>query len=870
MATPYQPAGYGRARTYSPALGRWEQEPGIVLASDNLSSTATWNDLLKSGCSRSFHLIIDGIPHVFTDRDRMTVHGVAVHAPADYSVTPALFIDDSIETSCDCDRQTGLAAGRAVEWVLSWQVLEDLSLLPVLFAEPTVRAALTANVSDATASTFYVDSSTGFTGGTGYYIGHEYIVPSAVTTTSLDGCRRGVCGRPHAHESGTDSGYRYVTDTPWYWHGRRVTVFETLVSPEGRSFGGDLATVGPYCRELWKGYLDAPPRADEAGMVLSSLPLERMLAEEVGAKLVGRVNFDSSGLPSPLVMSSGDQFRVAVGLAGAGYDEIGPTDPAVAGNIGGIGSIAAWCTRATADMQADIGADVIAIVSDPARWSIKVTVKSATYDFFKVWSGAWFTPKGEWQASMHASNDTGWLLVPLDFNNFWNPGWIPIRFESNADGSAADVPTSGIGVLESGDKREVIIWDQIRRMDSIFGLSFDPDVVALRIASRNVGHGAQSTDLMVDWSAGATFRMAAGVETGIWDEAFRTIVTSSGLGVRGEFDTLGFGYGLGLSDEDLDLDSLKAEFVWPGAYIADGKVSVADLLCGWQALHGRCIVQKRMSDGRVKLCVVSTEVSENPYGQALTSADVLMGSSKVPEKVASPNTVIVNAGVGDQDNKFTVNDRARAQAEHGSKSWEIRAPGCTREDATLLALNLQRLSDGQSTFEIEVPCYAEVPIGTGVVLTTAHPLVYDWRNGVRAPSSINAVCVGVGDKLAEHRRVTLLLAGQAPKSQLLCPAFIVRAVLTAANTFRLPNANATWLVAGDLVTLFNPGIEGTESATYTISTLAVGETETAVALTGAMGSWVIPGLTRVTFPAYGSATAAQAAFVFYRSDKFWR
>lgn len=860
MATPYQPAGYGKTKLYSPPEGRWEQEPGLVVAGDDLVSTASWSDLLKSGYSVVYHLTIDGIPYVFTDRDLWDVYGREMRAPADYTIVPALFIDDQVEISIDCDRQTGLAAGRAVDFVLSWQVLEDLEIAPILFAETLLRAALTADVSDAAATTFTVDSTSGFVAGTGYYVGHEYIVPSGLTTTSFEGVRRGVCGRPHYHASGTSSGYRYVTTAPTYWRGRLVTLYEMIVSPDGRALGGTLATVGSWCRQIWKGYLDAEPKPGDAGMVLTALPLVRLLAEELGAKLSGAVNFDLSGFPYPLVFDGADVLRVQEEAA-AGVDEIGPNDPAELG----IGSLAAWCAKAQADIQADIGTDRISVVAKPNQWLIRVTMQfaAATDHEFHVWSNLWCTNIGQREGL--GSVAAAWADIPLNFN--YQYGWIPIRFEANEDGSSADVPSSGLGVLEVEGVRETVRWDSIRQMLGADGSIIDPDVVALRVVERNVGSDAPQA--LVDWSGGAKFTVVSGFE-GYWGEVFRTLVTSSGLGVRGTYDTLGLAFGLGLDESDLDVASLVVPFGVKFPYTADGKASIADLMCGWMALVRKCIVQKRMPDGYVRLCAVSTETTDDSYAATLSSADVLMGGHKVPEKTQAPNTIVIDASSGGAQSKIIVRDRARSQAEKGAKSWDIKAPGCSVVDATRYGLSLQRLADGQATLELEVPCYTDLVLGDGVKLTTAHPLVYDWRTGTRAPASINARVVGEASRLVGNKRMTLLLAGLAGQTQLLCPAPKVTSVMPAAYSVRIANEEADWFAAGDLVYLYNPGTESTEAASYTITTITTGATETVLTFSGAIGSWVTTGTTRVTFPTYGTGDVTQSSFVYYRADRYWR
>ena len=216
MTRIYQPAGYGQSRwsgtepferrSEVAAGGSIAEAPARVVIAPTPSNSATWAELVKAGWGRIYQLAIDGIPVIFSERQTLTMAGKLVRAPTYYLECPALFVDDALEFSVDANRETGLAAGRAMEFTLAWGSMEDAGVAALIFRRPTIKAALTNSVTSASASRFLVDSTSGFAVGTGYYIGHEYIIPSGATSTSFEGCKRGVCGRPYYHASNTGSG----------------------------------------------------------------------------------------------------------------------------------------------------------------------------------------------------------------------------------------------------------------------------------------------------------------------------------------------------------------------------------------------------------------------------------------------------------------------------------------------------------------------------------------------------------------------------------------------------------------------------------------------------------------------------------------
>lgn len=846
-----KPGGYGRRVWPNEPFAERLHEPSALV--ERPLSDDDWASLLEAGYYTEHHLTLDGIPWVFPERVVLDVYGREVQPPPDYSVCPALFVDDSMEWSIDADREGGVAAGRLVDFILAWQALEDAELTSSLFQAPSLYARLTSNVSSATATSLEVDATAGFEAGTGYYVGFEYIIPAGLDTSSFEGVRRGVCGRPYFHTSQPGSGFRYITDRPMFWVRRRVVLWEQLVSPEGRALGGAYATVGTYVRQAWAGYLESDPEDEALGMRLSALPLVRLLAEEVGVKMGGEISFDAQGFPCPLGFDATDQIRVREEF-GSMADSIGPNRP---GDIS-IGSLTTWCAIAQQNIEADVTPDTMEIRADPNTWALRLKgiFDGETYHGFTVYPSCWFLPQQYFEA--RAGDTRGIVDLPLDMNR--RGCWVSVRLALSESAALLELPSSGTAVLEVGGVREMVTWDEVRY------LSQDDPRVAIRLSGRAVGGTT-----LVDWTLGGTFTVVTGA-SGSWRDVLLTLATSSGLGgARGAYDTLPEGFGLGLDLDDFDFDSLGRVNGPEIDIFAEERTSIADLLGGWAAIQRKCLVQRVGEDGRVRIALVSTEPAAGPGTETIDKGDVLLGGHDKPRRVPAPTSVKVEAGLGSATRTYIVQGKARAQAG-GATTWTFKAPGMSELDAINYGGNLMRIALGQATVTIDVPPKSRLQVGDTVVDQTRHPLVYAWSTGTRAPDSINAIVVGASRRLAGHKRLTLLLAGLASEVYLLAPAPVLTHIAGDRHVFRIDRHQADWFRDGEDVHIYNPGGEaGGEAQDNTIDTIEIGETEAVITIANpVLGSWAVPWVTRMTFPSYGDASSRQSGFMYVRANRYWR
>ena len=111
-----------------------------------------------------------------------------------------------------------------------------------------------------------------------------------------------------------------------------------------------------------------------------------------------------------------------------------------------------------------------------------------------------------------------------------------------------------------------------------------------RLVGTNGIYGPRSVDL---WGSEGDLAIVAGA-VGLVYEAIEILLTSSGLGDRGSYDTAPHGYGLGLPAAYIDTASLRRYPLDQWCIVAsDSQSSVADLVGGWLVLYELCLEQRR-------------------------------------------------------------------------------------------------------------------------------------------------------------------------------------------------------------------------------------------------------------------------------------
>lgn len=832
--------------------------------------TSLWGSCVQSGFGIVYGLEIEGIPYLFGEREMWTVRGLEAGARSDeFTMSYALVLDEGTRFSCESDRESGVASGRAVDFVIGRQQLADESLGAAIFARPSLRANLTATIADPAQDEFAVDSTSGWDASGLMYVGRECVRYTSTASTSFGGCIRGVAGMPHYHTADTIGGYRQCTDTPVFWRGRLVTVWAHLVGPDGRFLGERWCDHGAYCRQEWRGYVRDTPRPAAGGMVLTCLPAVRLAAQEFGAEIRGTIRTDY------IVSGPADQ----IGLNIAGLEELqGPSDP-----DRGLVGIDTWCRLTEAGLTGTYGIDTY------LHWTVEpfpggIRVRCAyDLDMQALRTSAWFLERGEWLGAAFATADFTQWIIPWSWSTGIGPdagGWLVIEQEPTSDGSEPDVPATGLLAIEDEQGVvEIAAYDETREASTSTtsggGVASGPKILrAFRLSARNL----LGTDSLAagfnPWRDGRSAKVVSGA-VGLWEDCMRTLMTSSGTGARGEFDALSVGFGVSLPDEWIGIGDTYAGLVptIPSEEIkaiTTGKTSVEDMLCGWLALMRSCLVQRRNDDGAVVLDVVSTEPVEDCNADELRDDDVLMDGHEAPELVEAPNHVhIKSSDLLAERPTYVVRDAVRAQAE-GVRRVEYKAPGMTSDQALRYGAEMILLGDGQSSVKLRVPPWVDVQIGDALQVTTAHPSIWDWSAGTYAPSTVMARVVGwEREAWSQVQDITLIMSGQTENRRYLCPsATVTQAVST--TVFRVEKGGATGFAEGDEVLLYARGDEGgttyartldaidTTAADYDVFTV-----DSAAANVDSSGEWV------ATFDVYANGTACQQRHMYVRSDRYW-
>lgn len=811
----------------------------------------TWAEALQRGCSASYALTFDGIPYVFAESRLRTVAGAEVSVPANYTLSAALSITEGQSIGHDCDRETGFAAGLELDVLLGRQQLADEGLTSTLFARPTKSTYLTNSVTSSSTTTFDVDSTSAFSSTGTVYIGHELISYTSKTSTTFAGITRGLCGLKHYHPSDTSSGYRQVTDRPVYWVGRLVTLYEHLVSPEGRYLDSTLATVGTYCREVWRGYVVEVPRPEMGGMVIRCAPLVRKLAQQIGAEISGQFAYGDTGQFLPMVyVSQGDQIRALL-VSGSGSHDVWSQPNA---DALGAGSILKFTASTQQSLQTQIGTGhrVTVLPATGGTPGVQFWFESTGSHSWVIDSTAWFLPTTE------PSEQGNYFTLPFA----WAPGmprfddcWIVVRLDQSAAYANASLSGGGMLWMEVDGVRELCYFTEA---DAATG--DDGSLTAFHVVRRAInGHRVNP------WLASAcTVTVAAGA-SGQWDEVMLTLATSSGIASeRGGHDTLTYGFGLGIPEADFDLPTdLDTTSI---AVAITSESSIAEELGGSAALRLRCIAP-RVEDGDALLSLVSTQVVSSGLS-TLSATDVLITGHGSPQLLESPNQVRLT-GWEEGTDIVVVRDASRAQNE-GVRELELRVDRARGDHGE----RFLALSDGLATVDLEVPPWITYQIGDALDLRTAHPMVYDWATGAWGPASVPARVVGHSrDLWLGTQRLTLLIGGQVTPSLRLAPAYTVSTAVSSTE-FRLAKGNDAYRIstlrAGITVAIYMPGDEATQYDERTLVGVTIGTTYDTVTITSALSAVTPAAGIVITYPVSASSDSEQKSFMYESASYFWR
>jgi hypothetical protein len=217
------------------------------------------------------------------------------------------------------------------------------------------------------------------------------------------------------------------------------------------------------------------------------------------------------------------------------------------------------------------------------------------------------------------------------------------------------------------------------------------------------------------------------------------------------------------------------------------------------------------------------------------------------------------------ESTILVGAQQRMLAE-GARILDIKAPGIVPVYAAALGAAIVARLGGETLVEMPIAPWLDLQVGDPVIITAAHPLLYDWDNGAWSVASLSARVVGWRHDLRTGAtRIRFLAAsGDGRDALSLCPTATILGK-NSTTDFDLNAGEGVHFAAGDSIQFYTPGDEASEKQTRVIDTITVDN----ITLTVAASAWV--GVdTEVTYPAHGSATSDQAdGFLYVQSTKHW-
>lgn len=798
------------------------------------------------------------------------------------SFVPALLLEESLVFDQEMDREGGVARADAIMLQLSWAALEEHGLIASLFSQPVKRHRLTADFASGVDSELHVEPNDEWAEeGEHFWLGRERFSHDAFDgATFVDPVPLGPMSNRRIYKASSPTSFGFVTDKPEVWIGREVVIYMVLLSPEGRMLGGWKDPV--YSQEVWRGTVDEDPDDADLGKVIRCLPLVRLPTAEVGYEIGCQVLVppadDALSIGAfPIVEVGGAQIRLRGSYTGSGggtFDVFAP----VTANHAAL-SVEDWCRRVQDSLTNSLtgapwfdGIEVSAVATyftghapAPGQLSFRLFVAAShaveAYLDIPADPRLYFvSPAHGLPAKIESGNNVVWgswnVELPRLMLTYGTGAWLPVFQTEGAGFLDLEIPSAGLAVAENEGAQELIRWDAIKD-----ALAPHQGVKLLRLAERQI-LGTGPVDMV---QPGTKLKLVAGA-AGAIGETLLTLLTSSGAGVNGANDTLATGLGYGLSEDRIDLPAFATTDLAESRItaVAGGRASLEHLLGGWLALLGKCLVQRRAGDGRIKVTIVDTEPTAVVAGVhlPLERHDVELDGVGRPAKVKAVNQVLIDrSGVGAKLPKIRVGDNPAIQASR-PRTAEFKAAGMMEALGIQLAMSRIVLGRGQRHQDISVALWSPLQIGDPIDLRTAHPTTVNPISGVRAPPSLGAVVVG--DRVVPYsgkRRLKLRLVGTAPELLHFAPVFAIAELVSDTIVFSMSEAArlAAYLGVefGDgnqyKLRLYNPGKEAAgETAVYTFEDYEVDELTAMTAL----GAWV-SATTLVTWPTSADASEAQ-------------
>jgi len=874
----------------------------------------SFNTCLKRGCHVVYALEIEGIPFLFVEKHVRRVTAESNAASPGFidgygGATVAGLIIDGQKIGEEIDRKKGVSRARSLDFKLAYAPLEDAGVIDNLFQKPSFLSPVAADI-DTGATSFTVTAvGGGWPNPAGIYVGNEYIYATGVAhsepTTTFSSFTRGAWGPKYDHDAGGFTASRFATDRPNIWRGRMATLWECVVNQEGRALF-DTWKTGDYCRQAWKGTLDASPVPGQVGFEFSAQALVRKLTQKIGFTGDWRIMWNELGhsfteiVESPTADPNFQSWQgVTLGLYDPGDGSMAVdfhillddgTDESVT-----VSNSTARAYASVGHWAGDIAAGLVSQLSSDLENAKSYTSSSQAFFLFDVTDQASGT---QLKSESTASVTGGTAPYFLRANQYAYPKYSTdiatvggaetpmnhFRLETSWDWASYDVfpwllvvndqsstlqdytlPATGYAIAEADGEKELF------KFANGADVAAYPGAKAIKVVQRAIS----GTPVNLA-KYGVTIKVVAGTQGDLKSCAL-TMLESSGTATRGDFDTLGLGMGYAIDDghiSEADFGTSVAMYADRELVAADdGTVSFEGLFGGWYTMSGTCVAQRRNSSGVIQLRPVRHEVyalsARDPAVVSISASDILLKGVSPLEVVEAPNVVMVGTKSMANDAAYDVTVRSVPEiVREGVRAWDIKCPHMDAQDAYNAAQRAIVLGAGQYAITLTLGPWVDVQVGDPCILALGnHRGTFDFDDGTVGMTSAFARCMGVERDLETlEQKCRFLLYGNSIHPSLYCPTATVTAHSGAVVT--LDTGEGAWFAATETVRLYNPGRE--ELGTPEYSDIVINSISgDALTLASSAPAWVANNTTRATFPTYASASAGQRGFFFFKSDYRW-
>ena len=739
-----------------------------------------------------YWLTIEGIPVVWIERE------TALTLPATFPAQDAsLVIDRSSEVGQLVDRETGLGAG----FPLTLQLLDTVTVRTWLR-----RWGLQASLSQSVAwndAAIHVDDVTGWPAAGTFWLGLErvtYTGTAGGADPRFTGCTRGTGGSlASKHFAGTVGSL--ATDLPRWWRGRQVRLYASPVAPSGTMTGAALLDEA---EEIWRGTLDQGPDRVAGQWELQAQALDRRLDQQLAAEVTGKV------------VDQQPRFRVEPGynfaVRIAGWNAASPPvklwdfevlcEPFTSHASGDLLTAAQQADEIKAAWAAalPLTANLVTGIFDAATylgeliltgfansvWIIEVAMQAAAVPVNGTLGNRCAFNYGESNAIVVQSFPWG-ITAGQKYQLNWQSNGDLVAGAYAAGGLSTIVP-SGVAVELDAPLAALPTWGTLR-VDGDEFVYTKAEQAGMLVFFSGFYDAKQKPIDKSKFKPGANVELVAG-NGGDAKDVMRELLSSSGTGQRGTYDTLSYGQGYGLDGSTAATSAVNnASFdaMAAGPLVAlpvdvqlAGK-TFAECLGGLLALSQRGVVVRGddlLGYRRQRLALVSTEPGGGNWGTLITDAHLLTTQGEPVVAVRKrdvPNPVRVTVPQGaESPDMFSVQD-APAAAQQGvvAADYELPLHGkVTGEQVTQWALARFVPAQTEQAIELQLVPWLDIDVGDLVRLQITHHAVWQWSTGTPGYTGNGRVLGIKRDLKVGAVTATVLIDGTTQKLA-LCPAMQV-------------------------------------------------------------------------------------------------